>query len=107
MIDLKNQPITSKHDDTVTYTAILVCINCFTRALYARALKTKTQEEVEKQMRSIFIEAPHKPQVISTDNGLEFKGVVSEYLESKGIIQRFRSVGEPSASSIARSSSSG
>ena len=45
-------------------------------------------------MRSIFIEAPHKPKVISTDNGLELKGVVSAYLEQKGIIQRFRSVAD-------------
>ena len=94
VIDLKNQLITSKSDDTVSYTAILVCINCFTRVLYARPLTTKTQEEVRKQMRSILGEAPHTPQVISTDNGLEFKGEVSEYLESKGIVQRFRSVGD-------------
>jgi hypothetical protein len=97
VIDLKNQPITSKSDDTETYTAILVCLNCFTRVLYARPLKTKTQEEVKKQLRSILGQAPHKPQVISTNNGLEFKGEVSEYLESKGIIQRFRSVGDINA----------
>ena len=48
-------------------------------------------------MRAIFIEAPHKPKVISTDNGLEFKGQVSEYLEKKGITQRFRSVGDINA----------
>ena len=41
--------------------------------------------------------APRKPQVISPDNGLEFKGIVSEYLESKGIVQRFRSVGDINA----------
>ena len=46
VIDLKNQPIASKSDDTVTYTAKLVCLNAFTRVLYARPLKTKTQEEV-------------------------------------------------------------
>ena len=61
-------------------------------------------------MRAIFIEALHKPQVISTDNGLEFKGVVpeylefkgvvSDYLELKGIIQHFRSVGDINALGI-------
>ena len=81
----------------MTYTAILVCLNAFTRVLYARPFKTKTQEEVKKQLRSILGEAVHKPQVISTDNGLEFKGEVSEYLESKGIVQRFRSVGDVNA----------
>jgi hypothetical protein len=48
-------------------------------------------------MRAIFIEAPHKPQVISTDNGAEFKGIECEYLEQKGIIQRVRSVGDINA----------
>ena len=51
-------------------------------------------------MCAIFIEAPHKPQVISTDNGQEFKGIVSEYLEEKHIVQRFRSVGDINALGI-------
>ena len=92
--DLKNQPITNKEDDTTLYAVILVCINCFTRALYARVLKNKSQEDVKEQLLEILKAAPHKPQMKSTDNGQEFKGVVSEYLEQKGIIQRFRSVGE-------------
>jgi hypothetical protein len=95
VIDLKNQPITGK-DNEGTYKAILVCIDCFSRVLYARPLKTKTQEEIKSQLRSIFERAP-KPKVISTDNGNEFKGAVSEYLESKGIAQRFRSVGDINA----------
>ena len=77
IIDLKNQPVTSKSDETEVYTAVLVCVNCFTRQLQARPLKTKTQEEVKKELRSILGSAPKKPQVISTDNGLEFKGIVS------------------------------
>ena len=58
---------------------------------------TKAQEEVKKELRSILGSAPKKPQVISTDNGSEFKGIVSEYLESKGIVKRFRSVGDVNA----------
>ena len=46
--------------------------------------------------------AHHKPQVISTDNGLEFKGIVSEYLESKGIVQHCRSVGDINALGLER-----
>ena len=96
-IDFKNRPVTSKSDETKTYTAILVCVHSFTRQLQTRPLKTKTQEEVKKQLRSILGSAPKKPQVISTDNCPEFKGIVSAYLEEKQIVQRFRSVGDINA----------
>ena len=76
VIHLRNQPANGKTDNS-PYTSILVCVNCFTRALYARPRKTKTQQEVKDQMREIFKSAPRKPQVISTDSGQEFKGTVS------------------------------
>ena len=65
--------------------------------VYTRALKTKEPSEVKVKLSQIIEEAPKKPKVISSDNGAEMLGVVSEYLESKGIAQRFKAVGDQNA----------
>ena len=62
----------------------LVVINTFDRVVYTRALKTKEPSEVRIKLSQIIEEAPKKPKVISSDNGAEMLGVVSEYLEGRG-----------------------
>jgi len=53
------------------YNYLLTAIDLFSKKAYARALKTKTKEEVVKAMRSIFKESGHKGSVRS-DRGSEF-----------------------------------
>ena len=98
LADLKNQPGTKakKAKDRV-YKFFLVVINTFDRVVYTRALKGKNPGEVTVKLSQILEEAPKKPKVISSDNGLEFLGEVSEYLQGKGIAQRFKAVGDQNA----------
>jgi len=96
LADLRNQPGTKKAKDRV-YKFFLVVVNTFDRVVYTRALKGKEQWEVKTKLSQILEEAPKKPKVISSDNGNEFLGEVSEYLQSKGIAQRFKAVGDQNA----------
>ena len=70
----------------------MVVINTFDRVVYTRALKTKEPSEVKVKLSLIIDEAPKKPKVISSDNGNEFLGEVSMYLEGRGIVQRSKAV---------------
>ena len=85
LADLKNQPGTKakKKQDRI-YKFFLVVINTFDRVVYTRALKGKEPWEVKTKLNQILEEAPKKPKVISSDNGNEFLGEVSEYLQGRG-----------------------
>lgn len=50
------------------YKFILVVINCFSKFLYARPLKTKSAQEVTSAMESILKEN-HSPKNLQTDQG--------------------------------------
>lgn len=98
LADLKNQPGTkAKKKQDRTYKFFLVVVNTFDRVVYTRALKSKEPWEVKTKLSQILEEAPKKPKVISSDNGNEFLGEVSEYLQSKAIAQRFKAVGDQNA----------
>ncbi len=58
----------------------LVCVDVFDRFLYARPLMGKTPEEVAAKLKMILNEAVKMPQIISSDNGLEFGGAVAQLL---------------------------
>jgi len=98
LADLKNSPgtKTKKAQDRV-YKFFLVVVNVFDRFVYTRALKTKEPWEVKTKLSQIISEAPAKPKVISSDNGNEFLGEVSAYLQGRGIAQRFKAVGDMNA----------
>ena len=49
------------------------------------------------KLKEILDEARKKPQVISSDNGSEFGGLVAEFLQHRGIVQKFRNVGDLNA----------
>ena len=51
---------------------VLLCIDCFSQRIWARALKSKNQEVVEKAFSEIFKEADGPPVEIQTDQGQEF-----------------------------------
>lgn len=56
------------------YKYVLVVIDCFSKYLWTRALKTKTGEEVSRAMNDI-LAAGRKPNLLQTDMGKEFYSV--------------------------------
>jgi len=99
LADLRNQPGmkgTKKQEDRL-YKFFLVVVNTFDRVVYTRALKGKESWEVRVKLSEILMEAPARPKVISSDNGNEFLGEVSDYLQNLGIAQRFKAVGDQNA----------
>ena len=66
----------------------LLVIDIFTRKGYARAIKSKEQENVLPALKEIMTEGKPMPTVISTDNGNEFKGSVDTYMKQNKIIHR-------------------
>ena len=82
-----NQPVVVA-GKTLRY--ILVSINVFDRYLYAEPMETKEPAEVKIALRKLLLSAPKRPKLISSDQGAEFKGVVSTYLARKGIVQKFK-----------------
>jgi hypothetical protein len=79
---------------------VLCVINVFSRELYARALPDKQAASVAHAMLQILEELPVRPQFISTDGGLEFKGPVDALLEGRGIVHRTKPVGDVNALSV-------
>lgn len=51
---------------------ILVCINCYSKYVYARAIKNKTGVEVTNAMKSIIEQASYAPANLQSDQGTEF-----------------------------------
>ena len=74
LADLKNQKVEHKKTAGASYSAFLVCIDCFSRQVWARALKHKTQEEVKIKLSQIIsdVGSARKPKIISSDNAQEF-----------------------------------
>ncbi len=86
-----NQPVVVR-GKTLRY--ILVAINVFDRYLYASPLESKEPTEVKDALRRLIALAAKKPKLISSDQGVEFKGVVSTYLTKHKIAQKFKEVGD-------------
>ena len=76
-----------------------MCIDCFSRQVWARAPKHKTQEEVKIKLSQIISEvgSARKPKIVSSNDGQEFQGLVPEFLTRKGIAQRSKSIGDVNA----------
>lgn len=94
LADLSNSPGV-KQSETFKY--FLIAVNAFDRMSYAVALKNKDPNEVKSGLQKILNTVPVLPKVISSDNGAEFQGDVSEFLTGLGIVQRFKAVGDLNA----------
>ena len=83
------------------YHFILVVANVFDRYLYARPLLSKNADDVAEKLAEILDQAPKEgrriPQLISSDNGKEFKAEVAALLQKKNIVQRFKDPGDLNA----------
>ena len=61
-------------NDNNGYTFLLVCVCCYSRYLFVRPVKNKTNAEVIRAFKSIFEEMGRAPQFLVTDKGREFTG---------------------------------
>lgn len=75
------------------YRYILIVVDIFTRRAFATPLKNKSAETTLVGLKKAF-EALGEPKIIASDNGSEFKGAVSKYLEQKKIIHKMNEVGD-------------
>ena len=91
LIVFVNQPVVVA-GKTLRY--ILVAINVFDRYLYAEPMETKEPVEVKEALRKLLLSAPKRPKLISSDQGLEFKGVVSDFLTKNKIAQKYKDTGD-------------
>jgi len=95
LIEVPNQPAGD-------WRYFLAVINVFDRFLYVRPLKTKEPAVVSKALVSILNSAQEQgrklPDIMSSDNGLEFNNAeVKKVLSKKGIVQKFKDVGDLNA----------
>lgn len=85
-MDLATLPKLSKENDN--YTHILVCIDVFSRFVFARPLRTKQPREIVKMLDDIFREG-RVPFMIQFDKGGEFNGHTTlSFLRNRGIKYR-------------------
>ncbi len=87
LIQFNNKPVEVGRK---TFRFILVAINVFDRYLYALPLESKEPAVVLEALAKLITTAAKKPKLISSDDGLEFKGPVSAYLTRRGIVQKFK-----------------
>ena len=86
LIDYTAKPSPGK-DGEDPYQYILIVQDIFSRKIYVHALRTKTAEVCEQAFASIVRRAGH-PDMLDTDNGLEFKGPFDQYLIEEKIYHR-------------------
>lgn len=76
------------HEENNGYKYILVVIDCFSKFLWTRPLKSKTSMEVARAMEDILTESG-KPKLLQTDAGTEFLGKPFSTLMLKHNIKRY------------------
>jgi len=58
--------------DNKNYKYILIVIDCFSKFIWGRPLKTKTGKEVSEAFKEILLESKTRPKNLQTDQGKEF-----------------------------------
>jgi hypothetical protein len=79
---------------------ILNCVDVFSRKLWLRALKNLEAKTTTKAIKSIIDKAGIKPNIIQTDNGVEFQGKFKEFLDKNNITQIFNNAYSPNENAI-------
>ena len=93
LVDYSWQPSKSEEEEPA-YQYILVVQDIFSRKLMARPIRDKLAQSCKEAFQSIVEQAGAKPQVLSTDQGWEFKGAFDDYLREEGI---YHSLKDPRA----------
>jgi transposase InsO family protein len=79
---------------------ILTIVDVFSRKVWLYALKNKESKSIVDALNKLIKKIKIKPASIQTDNGTEFMGEFTQFLESKGIKQRFSQTYNPRANGI-------
>lgn len=79
---------------------ILNCVDVFSRKLWLRALKNLEAKTTTEAIKSIIDKAGIKPNIIQTDNGVEFQSEFKEFLEKNNITQIFNNAYSPNENAI-------
>ena len=82
-IDLISLPRLAPFNNSYKY--IFMCIDVFSKFLWAVPMKTKTAEESLKVIKNILRKSGRQPNKLQCDRGTEFKSVFKRYCESLGI----------------------
>ena len=97
LIDM--QKLSSKNSG---FNFILVVIDCFSKKLWARAMKSKRGEETADSLRSIFLSMQYPVQSIIFDEGLEYLNIHCKNLFEELNIHYYHIRGKHKASSAER-----
>ena len=80
---------------------ILNVSNVFDRKLYSEPLETTSPVDVTAALKKIVARAPRLPYTISSDRGIEFTDKrMGNYVNSLGVAQRFKDVGDVNAIAV-------
>jgi len=83
-VDLIEMQYLADDNDGVRY--LVCCIDCFTKFLWVRAVKTKSAVEVLTAMKSVIRDMGEKPREMFCDRGTELKNkLMRKYLDETGI----------------------
>lgn len=77
-------------------TMVMVVIDCFSKFIYLRALKSKTDREVAWQMMNIFL-SDGPPEILQSDNGGEFAGALIDVCKEFKVQKRYGREYNPSS----------
>jgi len=89
-------------DENDGYRYILVCINCYSKYVYTRAVRYKTGVEVIAAMKSIIEEALYTPNNIQSDQGKEFYNSHFQRLMKKFNINHYSTFSTKKAAIVER-----
>ena len=83
VIDLVSLPRLAAYNNSNKY--IFMCIDAFSKYLWAIPMKLKSSEAALKVFKDILRKSGRQPQKIQADRGTEFKSVFKRYCDSIGI----------------------
>ena len=101
LVDFKSNKATWQG---VEWSVIIVIIDVLSRRVWAAPARSKAPGHVEPVLRRLLAkmdsDLPNKVEIISTDQGNEWKGAVDALLESKSIVRRTKEVSDVNALSV-------
>ena len=101
-IDLLQIDMYSKHNNN--YKFLLIVIDCFSKFVWCKPLKTKSAQEVTDAFESVLKEnnGKRKPNNLQTDQGREFFNIKFQHLMKKYEINHYHTYSKKKASIVER-----
>ena len=83
---VKNMEYFNQSEDGKYYKFILTCVDFYSKKMWARPLRNKTEDETLRGFKDIIKEADTKPRILQNDNGKEFTNKkMLDYLQKQNI----------------------